>query len=158
MKLLRILFSCAALVCSAAWADFSGTVVGIIDGDTIDVLVDNRPVRVRLAQIDAPERKQAFGNRSRQALSAMVFRQTVYVQENANARPDPYGRILGTIWVSDVNVNAAMVDQGMAWAYRQYVFDHSLFQREANAQAARLGLWADPTPVAPWLFRRNPDL
>lgn len=99
----------------------SGAVVGVIDGDTIDVLVENRPVCVRLAQIDAPERTQAFGTRSRQALSAMVFRQAVTVAE---AGPDRYGRTLGTVFVAGVNVNAAMIDQGMAWAYRQYVTDH----------------------------------
>lgn len=131
MRALRSLFACALLaVCSAAWADFSGSVVGVIDGDTIDVLVENRPVRVRLAQIDAPERAQAFGTRSRQALSAMVFRQAVTVAE-------------------------AMIDQGMAWAYRQYVTDRSLIQLEAQARAARRGLWADPAPVEPWLFRRT---
>lgn len=137
---------------SAAWADFSGAVVAVIDGDTIDVLVANRPVRVRLAQIDAPERKQAFGTRSRQALSAMVFRQNVTVAE---AGPDRYGRTVGTVFVGSLDVNAAMIDQGMAWAYRQYVTDRSLIQLEAQARAARRGLWVDPDPVAPWLFRRS---
>ena len=153
MRALRSLFACALLAfCSAAWADFSGSVVDVIDGDTIDVLVENRPVRVRLAQIDAPERAQAFGTRSRQALSAMVFRQAVTVAE---AGPDRYGRTLGTVFVAGVNVNAAMIDQGMAWAYRQYVTDRSLIQLEAQARAARRGLWADPAPVEPWLFRRT---
>lgn len=153
MRALRSLFACALLAfCSAAWADFSGSVVGVIDGDTIDVLVENRPVRVRLAQIDAPERAQAFGTRSRQALSAMVFRQAVTVAE---AGPDRYGRTLGAVFVAGVNVNAAMIDQGMAWAYRQYVTDRSLIQLEAQARAARRGLWVDPAPVEPWLFRRT---
>ena len=153
MRAARNLFACSLLaVCSAAWADFSGAVVGVVDGDTIDVLVENRPVRVRLAQIDAPERKQAFGTRSRQALSAMVFRQAVTVAE---AGPDRYGRTLGTVFAAGVNVNAAMIDQGMAWAYRQYVTDRSLIQLEAQARAARRGLWADPAPVEPWLFRRT---
>lgn len=153
MNALRALFAAALLaVSSAAWADFTGPVVAILDGDTIDVLVDSRPVRIRLAQIDAPEKKQAFGTRSRQALSAMVFRQVVTVAE---AGPDRYGRTLGTVFSAGVNVNAAMVDQGMAWAYRQYVTDRSLIQLEAQARAARRGLWADPAPVEPWLFRRN---
>ncbi len=147
---------------SAAFADFSGPVVAIVDGDTLDVLVDNRPVRVRLAQIDAPERSQAFGTRSRQALSAMVFRKVVTVAE---AGPDRYGRVLGTIYLPGsfpgvidagfINVNAAMVNQGMAWAYRQYVTDRSIIQLEEQARAARRGLWVDPAPVEPWLFRRN---
>lgn len=153
MNALRALLATALLaVSSAVWADLSGPVVAILDGDTIDVLVDSRPVRIRLAQIDAPEKKQAFGTRSRQALSAMVFRQVVTVAE---AGPDRYGRTLGTVFAAGVNVNAAMVDQGMAWAYRQYVTDRSLIQLEAQARAARRGLWVDPAPVEPWLFRRN---
>ncbi len=137
---------------SAALADFSGTVVRIVDGDTLDVLVANRPVRVRLAQIDAPERSQAYGTRARRALSAMVFRRVVTV---ADAGPDQYGRQLGTVFVSGQNVNAAMVNQGMAWAYRRYLTNRSLIRLEQQARAVRRGLWSDPAPVAPWLFRRS---
>lgn len=140
-------------VSSAALADFSGTVIRIVDGDTLDVLVANRPVRVRLAQIDAPERSQAFGTRARQALSAMAFRQLVTV---ADAGVDDYGRQLGTVFVGGQNINAVMVDRGMAWAYRRYLADRSLIRLEQQARTARRGLWIDPAPVAPWLFRRSP--
>lgn len=139
-------------VSSAALADFSGTVVRIVDGDTLDVLVANRPVRVRLAQIDAPERSQAFGARARQALSALAFRRVVTV---ADVGVDQYGRQLGTVYVAGANINAAMVDRGMAWAYRWYLTDRSLIRLEQQARAAHRGLWIDPAPVAPWLFRRS---
>lgn len=139
-------------VSSAAFADFSGTVVRVVDGDTLDVLVASRPVRVRLAQIDAPERRQAYGTRARQALSAMTFRRVVTV---ADAGTDQYGRELGTVFVAGANVNAAMVDRGMAWAYRQYLTDRSLIRLEQQARAARRGLWNDPAPVAPWRFRAH---
>lgn len=140
-------------VSSAAFADFSGTVVRVVDGDTLDVLVANRPVRVRLAQIDAPERRQAYGTRARQALSAMTFRRVVTV---ADAGVDGYGRQLGTVFVGGQNINAAMVDRGMAWAYRQYLTDRSLIRLEQQARAARRGLWGDPAPVvAPWRFRAH---
>lgn len=153
MRRIRALLACAALAfSSAAWADFTGPVAAVVDGDTIDVLVMSHSVRIRFAQIDAPERSQAFGIRSRQALAAMVAGQVVTVAEND---PDRYGRTLGTVFVGGVNVNAAMVHQGMAWAYRQYVTDGSLIQLEAEARAARRGLWADPAPVEPWLFRRT---
>ncbi|AAZ97635.1 nuclease (SNase-like) [Thiobacillus denitrificans ATCC 25259] len=138
---------------SAALADFSGTVVRIVDGDTLDVLVQNRPVRVRLAQIDAPERRQAYGTRARQALSAMVFRRVVTVSD---AGADHYGRRLGTVFVAGMNINAAMVDRGMAWAYRQYLRDRSLIGLEQQARAERRGLWNDPAPVTPWFFRAHP--
>lgn len=149
----------AALACactlgfaSAARADFAGPVIAILDGDTIDVLIDRQPVRVRLAQIDAPEKRQAFGTRSRQALSSLVFRQSVTV---ADAGRDRYGRVLGTVYVSGVNVNAEMVRQGMAWVYRQYATDRSLFALEDEARTGRRGLWADPSPVPPWQFRHR---
>ena len=139
-------------VSSAALADFSGTVVRVVDGDTLDVLVPNRPVRVRLAQIDAPERRQAYGTRARQALSALAFRRVVTV---ADTGVDGYGRQLGTVFVGGQNINAMMVDRGMAWAYRQYLTDRSLIRLEQQARVARRGLWGDPAPVAPWRFRAH---
>lgn len=110
-----------------AHADFSGQVVAILDGDTVDVLVDQRPVRVRLAQIDAPEKRQAFGTRSRQALADLVFRKTVRVSEEGS---DRYGRVIGTVYVGEVDVNAQMVREGMAWVYRNYVKDARLYELE----------------------------
>lgn len=135
-----------------AHADLVGQVVGIMDGDTIDVLVDRQPVRVRLAQIDAPEKRQAFGTRSRQALAELVFRQSVTVTD---AGRDRYGRIIGTVYVRGMDVNAEMVREGMAWVYRQYARDHALYELERQAKASKRGLWADPEPVAPWEYRRS---
>ena len=113
----RVFFVLAVLlVAGLARADLVGPVVAVLDGDTIDVLIERHPVRVRLAQIDAPEKRQAFGTRSRQALAAMVFQKRVTVAE---AGSDRYGRVLGTVFVSGQNINAAMVEQGMAWVYRK---------------------------------------
>ena len=134
-----------------AHAELSRSVVAILDGDTIDVLVDRHTVRVRLAQIDAPEKRQAFGTRSRQVLAELVFRKTVRVAEDGH---DRYGRVIGTIHVGDLNVNAQMVREGMAWVYRQYARDKVLYELEDQAKVRRLGLWADPDPVAPWAYRR----
>jgi endonuclease YncB( thermonuclease family) len=134
----------------AARADFSGQVVGVLDGDTIDVLVNQTPVRVRLAEIDAPEKKQPFGTRSRQALSEYVFRQVVTIRENGK---DRYGRTIGTVLVDGRSVNRAMVGAGMAWAYRAYLVDRSLLDVEADARHSKRGLWADGSPVAPWEWR-----
>lgn len=149
----------AMLVCAftlsfgtVARADFTGPVIAILDGDTIDVLVDRQPVRVRFAQIDAPEKRQAFGTRSRQALSELVFRQSVTVHDMGR---DRYGRVLGTVYLSQLNVNAEMIRQGMAWVYKQYAVERSLFKLEEEARAAHRGLWVDPAPVPPWEFRRK---
>lgn len=135
-----------------AHADFSGQVVAILDGDTVDVLVDQRPVRVRLAQIDAPEKRQAFGTRSRQLLAELVFRKTVQVSEEGS---DRYGRVIGTIHLGNLDVNAQMVREGMAWVYRRYAKDKMLYELEDQAKVRSLGLWADPAPVAPWAYRRG---
>lgn len=124
MKAFRVFAACALLfVAGIAHADFSGVVVGVLDGDTVDVLIDQKPVRVRLAEIDAPEKAQAFGTRSRQALAAAVFKQAVDVRTTG---VDRYGRTIGTLLVDGHSVNRMMVAQGMAWVYRQYLVDRSL--------------------------------
>ncbi|EOS1694660.1 thermonuclease family protein [Escherichia coli] len=151
------------VIASPAWAELRGEVVRIIDGDTIDVLVDKRPVRVRLVDIDAPEKRQAFGERARQALAGMVFRRPVLVDEKAT---DRYGRTLGIVWVNvelpgqrphQRNVNASMVHQGMAWAYRFHgrAADPQMLRLEQEARGKRVGLWSDPNAVEPWKWRRE---
>ena len=151
MKAFRVLAACALLlVAGIAHADFSGVVVGVLDGDTVDVLVAQKPVRVRLAEIDAPEKSQAFGTRSRQTLAAIVFKQAVNVR---TAGVDRYGRTIGTLLVDGHSVNRMMVAQGMAWVYPQYLKDRSLVDVEAAARASKAGLWADPHAVAPWAWR-----
>lgn len=142
----------SALAIAASWAhaDIAGKVVGVLDGDTIDVLIDLRPVRIRLAEIDAPEKKQPWGTRSRQALSALVFGQQVTVREEGT---DRYRRTIGTVFVDGRNVNRAMVGAGMAWAYRRYLHDQALLDVEADARRAARGLWSDQAPVPPWEWR-----
>ncbi|WP_080932665.1 thermonuclease family protein [Xanthomonas albilineans] len=146
---LAVLFA-LFLVVGAARADFRGRVIAVVDGDTLDVLVDRRPQRVRLAQIDAPESTQAFGPRARQTLDMLVYRKDVAVVETGR---DHYGRTLGTVYIGKMNVNTEMVKQGMAWVYRRYVTDLSLLRIEGEAKRDRRGLWADPSPVPPWEFR-----
>jgi hypothetical protein len=109
-------------------------------------------LKIRLAQIDAPESQQAFGQKSKQFLSDMAFNKNVLIDKEA---VDRYGRIVGTVFVDDLNVNRKQVEQGMAWVYRQYGHDNALLQFEANAKQARIGLWADPNPVPPWEYRHG---
>ena len=130
----------------------TGRVVGVADGDTLTVLTeDQRQVRVRLAEIDAPESRQAYGQRAKQALSSMVFGQRVQVQVQTT---DRYGRTVGRVYVGDTDVNAELVRTGMAWVYRQYLRDQSLLRLEAQARTAKVGLWAESSPTAPWKYRR----
>jgi endonuclease YncB( thermonuclease family) len=130
-----------------------GRVVGITDGDTLTVLVEGRrQVRIRLAEIDTPERRQPYGDRSRQALSALVFRKPVRV---IVVDTDRYRRIVGRVHQGTVDVNAEMVRRGAAWVSLRYSRDPSLPLLQAEAQRARRGLWALPEAdrVPPWEWR-----
>ncbi|WP_031436625.1 thermonuclease family protein [Methylobacter tundripaludum] len=134
-------------------AEWSGTVVGISDGDTLTVLnAQKTQVKIRLAEIDAPESKQAFGTQSKQSLSDICFKKTVVVDDHGT---DKYKRTLGRLRCDGVDANAEQVRRGMAWAYRQYLTDQSIADLEATAKSARTGLWADESPVPPWEFRHG---
>lgn len=150
---MKLLLTTIALALSfPAWADFTGEVVGIADGDTITVLRDQQPVKVRLAEIDAPEKAQAFGNSSKQALSALIFRKQVIVVEQGS---DRYKRTIGRVYQGDLDVSAEQVKQGMAWVYRKYSKDKNLLPLEEVAKSQGLGLWADANPVSPWEWRHS---
>lgn len=128
----------------------TGNVVGVSDGDTITVLVDKKPIKIRLEGIDAPEAKQSFGNRSKQALSDLVFGKEVRVKKTGE---DRYGRSLGFVSWDGIDINAKMIQDGWAWHYKKYNHDSKLADLELQARAARRGLWAEPNPLAPWDFR-----
>lgn len=150
---MRLLFGSFALLLSfSAWADFTGKVVGVSDGDTIIVLDINKVQhKVRLAEIDAPEKAQAFGSKSKQTLSALVHGKQVLVVEQGQ---DKYKRTIGRIYQGDLDVNAEQIKRGMAWIYRKYSKDKSLLPLEDQAKAQHLGLWADVDPVPPWEWRK----
>lgn len=137
----------------AVAADILGRVTRVLDGDTIEVLdATNSPHRIRFAQIDAPEKNQAFGQRSKQSLSDLVFGKQVNVVVETT---DQYHRTVGTVFVGSLNTNLEQVKRGMAWVYRQYARDTAFFAAEEKAKAAKIGLWADPNPEPPWNFRRS---
>ena len=128
-----------------------GLVVGVTDGDTVTVLdQDLRQTKCRLYGIDAPEKRQAFGERSKQALSDLVYRREVDVLV---VDRDRYGRSVCRLTLDGQDVNRQMVAAGMAWVYRKYTQDAGYLAAEAAARARRAGVWSDPEPVAPWEFR-----
>ena len=135
-----------------AWADFTGKVVAVADGDSITVLRDLQQVKVRLVDIDAPEKAQPFGTRSRQALGALVHGQEVLVVQRGT---DRYQRILGRVYRGNLDVNAEQVRQGMAWVFRRYTKDASLLAIESEAREQKRGLWRDPGPIPPWEWRKD---
>lgn len=152
MILARAIVVGCLLAAQSVLADFSGKVVGVSDGDTITVLKDREQVKVRMVEINAPEKGQAFGNRSKQALSQLVHDRQVEIREQGT---DRYGRTLGRVYLSGLDVNTEMVRRGMAWVYVKYAKDKGLYQLEAEAREQRRGLWADKEPVPPWEWRRD---
>jgi endonuclease YncB( thermonuclease family) len=128
-------------------------VVGVHDGDTITCLDENnQQQKIRMAEIDAPEIGQDFGKVSRDAMAGMVFGKTVEVVDDGK---DRYGRWIGHVYVNGTDVNREMVATGNAWHYAAYSKDQSLADLQAQAQAQKLGLWAQPNPTPPWEFRKN---
>ena len=160
MQLILLTALAASLALSSlAWADFTGNVVSVADGDTITVLdVDKVQHKVRLTGIDAPEKKQPFGNRSKQRLSDMVFNKTVTVETD---KRDRYGRELGKVLAGGKDVNLEQVRAGLAWHYKKYERTQSATDRQAYAdaenvaKAAKRGLWHDDAPAPPWEWRHS---
>lgn len=137
----------------SAWADITGRVVAIHDGDTLTVLVDRRQVQVHLAEIDAPELKQPFGRQSRQSLADLCLDKDAVVRE---AGRDRNGHTLGRVVCSGTDANAEQVSRGMAWVYRRSAESTSpLYFLEDAAQRGHVGLWADKAPAPPWRWRKG---
>lgn len=142
---------CCASVGFAAEERFSGNVVAVFDGDTVEVLTAAKSkIRVRLANIDAPEKDQPYGQQSKQFLSDMVYRKPVEVLDLGG---DQYGRRIGRIFVNGTEVNPQIVSEGLAWVYTKYNTDAGMPRREQEARRSSKGLWADSKPVAPWSYR-----
>ena len=139
-------------------ATITGRVVKVSDGDTITVLEGATQHKIRLMGIDAPERAQPFGNRSKQALANNISGKTVEVEYN---KKDRYQRIIGKVTYMGYDINLRQIELGMAWHYKQYereqdVEDRSKYaQAEYLAQRDKVGLWGLPEPQAPWEWRRK---
>jgi len=152
-KALSILLLAISLLTLSA-AEIRGKVVAITDGDTIKVLddLDKGVLKIRLNKIDAPEKKQAFGQKSKQYLSNLVFGKQVIIRFK---EIDRYGRILGVIYIDGVEVNLQMVKAGMAWHYAYYDKTPAYIEAEKKARASKVGLWIDPEPISPYEFRKS---
>jgi len=135
-------------------ASITGKTVAIVDGDTLEVLYEDTPVRVRLYGIDAPEKHQAFGKRAKRYLRALALQHEVTVTVRDIDRE---GRLVGEVRLADGrNLSQELVRAGLAWHDRLYApHDTVLQQLQAEAQTAKRGLWSDPQPVPPWTFRRE---
>ncbi|MDH5727952.1 MAG: thermonuclease family protein [Gammaproteobacteria bacterium] len=133
----------------------TGKVVGISDGDTITILTSEKEqIKIRLAEIDTPEKKQPYGQKAKQALSDKIYNQNVSVKVQTK---DRYGRVIGHIYLGQRWINEEMIKDGNAWVYRQYSKSKHLLSLEQQAKAAKRGLWALPESQRqpPWEWRKQ---
>lgn len=128
-------------------------VVGISDGDTIRVRCPERAqITIRFAEIDAPEKAQPFGQRSKALLSTLCFGKRAEIRPSTR---DRYGRTIARVICAGTDANAAMVRAGLAWAYTRYLTDPQIRAMEVVARREQLGLWADARPLPPWDWRKG---
>ena len=156
-KLIALIWLCIAMSLNAA--TLQGKVVSVADGDTITILDSQKTQhKIRLQGIDAPERAQAFGNKSKQSLHEMVHGKQVTVDSQ---KKDKYGRVVGKILLNNTDVCLEQLKRGMAWHYKQYANEQPKEDRETyslaeqQAKTELKGLWRDKQPVPPWEFRKQ---
>ena len=156
-KLIALIWLCIAMSLNAAI--LQGKVVSVADGDTITVLDSQKTQhKIRLQGIDAPERAQPFGNKSRQSLHELVHGKQVTVDYQ---KKDKYGRVVGKILLNNTDVCLEQLKRGMAWHFKQYANEqpkedqetYSLAEQQAKTELK--GLWKDKQPVPPWEFRKQ---
>ena len=152
-------FTAAMLTAVVHAGTLSGEVVGVTDGDTVTLLdLEKRQIKVRLAGIDAPEKRQSFGQKSKASLSELAFRKMVIV---TTGKTDRYGRVVGKLLADGQDVNLEQVRRGMAWHYKAYEREQSAVDRatyaaeEDAARNLKRGLWSTPGAQPPWEFRRH---
>jgi endonuclease YncB( thermonuclease family) len=129
-------------------------VVAVLDGDTIEVLHNTHPERIRISGIDCHEKGQAYGQRAKHAASDLAFGKEVTLQTHGH---DKYKRTLADVLLPDgMNLNQELVKQGWCWWYRKYATENTTLEGlEKEARDAWKGLWADPQPVPPWEWRKR---
>lgn len=139
------------ILCYLSLLAYPAKVIKISDGDTITILTQQRKqIKVRFYGIDAPELKQPYGKKSKQFLANLIAGEVVEVDENGK---DKYKRTIGTIYLDGTDINAQIVANGYAWAYRK--FSKKYTAQESKAKSQKLGLWRDKEPIPPWEWRRE---
>ena len=156
MRRLALLVPLLALGHAASAETIEGKVVAVSDGDSLTIVgKDAKRRRVRLAEIDAPERKQPFGAESRKSLAAICLQKTAAVE---TLRTDDYERLVAKVSCAGVDANVEQVRRGMAWVRAGSILPNSpLPEMEANARLRKIGLWAGEKPEPPWEWRKRQD-
>ncbi len=151
---MKALLLAGLLLCSASAHSetFSAKVISVLDGDTVLIKRGAGVLKVRLVEIDAPEKSQPFGASSQQSLAGMVLAKQVQFSSQAF---DQYGRMIAHLSVAGLDVNAEQIKRGMAWEYSHFHSNQALRALEAEARAAPRGLWAMSNPTPPWEWRKQ---
>lgn len=155
MNQIAIRLICAALLCVSGLAhseEFTAKIIVVIDGDTVLVRRESGLVKIRLAEIDAPEKAQTFGEASKRSLSGMVLEKQVKVVSQA---VDRYGRLVAHLNVDGLDVNTEQIRRGMAWEYSNFHSNQALIALQNDAKQAPRGLWAQSNPTPPWEWRKQ---
>jgi len=133
--------------------NLTGKIVDVADGDTATLLTsNNNQIRIRLNCIDAPEKSQDFGQRSKKSLINLIAGEYVKVKKHD---VDRYGRTIGTIYLNGADINLTQVKKGLAWVYDKYCSDRKYYNAEKQAKEDKIGLWSQPNPIEPWNYRRG---
>ncbi len=160
-KLFPLAILLLGLTCSCLGQVSNGTVIRISDGDTITALLpDNKQLKVRIAGIDAPETGQAFGAQAKQNLSNLIYGRYVTIIYH---KTDRYGNFVGRVLLSGSDVGLQQIVEGYAWHFKMDESEMPSYERRAyataeiEARAEKTGIWSNPDPVAPWVFRKEGD-
>ena len=133
--------------------ELKGKIIHISDGDTVHLLTDKKEkIKIRLNDIDAPENKQAYGNKSKENLKNYIYQKNVVVEYK---NKDKYKRVLGTIYYQNRDINLQQIKDGYAWVYKKYSNNKTYYKAEKLARDKRVGLWIDKNPLEPWEFRKQ---
>jgi len=156
IPLLFLFFSLSLTACeNFNFSDtHEGKVVKVLDGDSLNIIQQGKEVRIRLAEIDAPEHGQPFWKQSRKALDRYVSGKNVLVEEFDR---DQYGRIVGHVYINDIWVNGELVHQGYAYVYERYAVSKKLYKYQSAAKKNKIGIWELPENqrVKPWDWRKK---
>ena len=153
MRVSWLILFLISTTCPAQAEEFFGEVITVLDGDTILVTRGNNPpIKVRLADIDAPEKAQDYGAESKESLLKMVLHQPVKISSKA---VDDYGRLVADIHVGELNINREQVRRGMAWNFSRFRSSRELADLQREAQQAKRGLWAGESAIEPSKWRKQ---
>ena len=154
LKILSLSHLLILLMFATAFAGtFTGKIVRVLDGDTIEVLDNRESIQVRLGEIDCPEKKQPFGQVAKKYVLEIAAHEIVTVEARTK---DRYGRTIGEVILPNGDsLKRLLISQGYAWHYKKYSKDASLSELENQARIDQVGLWQDKNPIAPWDWRRG---